>query len=173
MVPLRPHVNIRRPPLRYSWNLRPEFLNRRVERICDGVRVDHLVREQVFVEPLSHVGAIGIAHGPITPTSAVVSSRLQVHSPHRRDYALEAGMQHRSCKVNGLLRLLCVALGRLARRQIGEPRLAKVQIHELRNGELPVTEVETAIECARLILSAMACQMNKVGFLDAVGDAID
>jgi hypothetical protein len=37
------------------------------------------------------------------------------HSPHCRDDALEACVQHRCCKVHNLVRLLLIALGRLAR----------------------------------------------------------
>jgi hypothetical protein len=98
---------------------------------------------------------------------------MRAHSPHRRDYALEAGMQHRRRDMNDLIWLLRIALGRLARRQIREPRLVEVHIHELGNGELPIAEVEAAVECARLVLGAMACQVNKVRSLDARRDTFD
>jgi hypothetical protein len=82
-------------------------------------------------------------------------------------------MEHRRRDVNDLIWLLCVGLGCLARRQIREPGLVEVQIHEVGNGELIVAEVEAAIECARLVLRAMACEMNKVRGLDARRDTFD
>jgi hypothetical protein len=138
-------MNVRRPPCRSPRYLCPQFLDRRVECVCHGVRIDHLVREQVFVEPLSHVGAIGVAHRPVRFSLVEVPSRLRAHSPHRRDYALEAGMEHRRRDMNDLIWLLRVALGCLARRQIREPRLVEVQTHEPGNGELSVAEVEAAV----------------------------
>jgi hypothetical protein len=87
-------------------------------------------------------------------------------SPHRGDDALEARMQHRCRKVHDLVRLLLVALGRLARRQIREPRLVEVQIHQLGHCQLPVTEMEAALERVVHILGSMACQMHKMCRLD-------
>jgi hypothetical protein len=74
-----------------------------------------------------------------------VPRRLRAYSPHRRNYALEAGMEHRRRDMNDLIWLLRIALGCLARRQIREPRLVEVQTHEPGNGELSVAEVEAAV----------------------------
>jgi hypothetical protein len=79
---LRPHVDIGRPSCRCPWNLRSELLHRRIECIRDGVCVDHLVREQVFVEPLSHVGAIGVAHGPVRFSSVEVARSIRKITHH-------------------------------------------------------------------------------------------
>jgi hypothetical protein len=169
----RPHVNIRRPPIWCSWNLRPEFVDGRIERICDGVCIDHLIRQQVFVKPLSHVRAISVAHRPVDRPLVLILGLSRVYLPHRCNHALEAGVQHGSCKVDDLVRLPCVTLGRLARRQIREPRLVEVQSHQLGHRQLAVAEMEAAVECVCLILSTMAREMNKMGGLDAVRDPLD
>jgi hypothetical protein len=75
-------------------------------------------------------------------------------------------VKHRRGEVNDLVRLLLVALGRLARRQIREPRLVEVQIHQLGHCQLPVAEVEAALERVVQVLGSVACKMNKIGRLD-------
>jgi hypothetical protein len=99
------------------------------------------------------------------PQSLSSLVRTDTDSPHRRHDALEASMQHRCCKVHNLIRLLFVALGRLARRQIREPRLVEVHIHQLGHCQLPVAKVEAALERVVQILGSVACEMNKVGRL--------
>jgi hypothetical protein len=87
---LRSHVNIRRPPRRLQRHRRPEFLHRSIEGVCDGVRVDDLVRQEVLVKPLGHDRAIIIGHGPAGLLSVAAASNRHAHSPHRRNYTLEA-----------------------------------------------------------------------------------
>jgi hypothetical protein len=154
-------------------NLLPQLFNRRVERIRNGVCVDLLVRQQILVEPLSHVGAIGVAHRPVGLMLRTASSLLSAHSPHCCHHTLEARVQHRRCKVDDLVRLLLVSLGCLARRKIREPRLVEVQPHQLGHRQLAVAEMEAAVECVCLILSTMAREMNKMGGLDAVRNPLD
>jgi hypothetical protein len=86
----RSHVNIRRPPRRLQRHRRPEFLDRGVECVCDGVRVDHLVRQQILIKPLGHDRAIVIGHGPAGVLSAAAASIRHAHLPHRCNYTLEA-----------------------------------------------------------------------------------
>jgi hypothetical protein len=97
----------------------------------------------------------------------------EVRLPHGCDHALEAGMQHCSCEMNRLLRLLCVGLGRLARRQIRKPGLVKIQGHQLGHCQLSVAEMEATIEGVCLILSAMTREMDKVRGLDMRRDAFN
>jgi hypothetical protein len=101
--------------------------------------------------------------------SSLVADR---NLPHRGDDALEARVQHRRRKVDNLVRLLFVALGRLARRQVRKPRLVEVQIHQLGHRELPVAKVEAALERVVHILGSMACKMHEIGRLDLVGHAL-
>jgi hypothetical protein len=58
-----PHMDVRRPPLRCG-RFRSQLLDRAVERVCDRVRVDGLVRHQLLVEPLRQVRAVSVAHHP-------------------------------------------------------------------------------------------------------------
>jgi hypothetical protein len=97
---------------------------------------------------------------------------LDSDSPHRRDDALEARMQHCCRKVHDLVRLLLVALGCLTRRQIREPALVEVQIHQLRHRQLAVAEVEAALKRVIEVLGSMACEMHEVHRLDPVGHAL-
>jgi hypothetical protein len=124
-------VHIRRPPRRLQRHRRPEFLDRSVECVRDGVRIDHLVRQEILVKPLGHDRAIVIGHGPAGLLSAAAAGIRYAHSPHRCNDTLEARVHHRSCEMHDLVRLIRVALGRLARRQIREPRLVEVQVHQL------------------------------------------
>jgi hypothetical protein len=86
---LRSHVNIRCPPGRIQRHRGPEFLDRSVECVCDGVRVDHLARQEILVKPPGHDRAIVIGHGPAGLFSAAAASIWYAYSPHRRDYTLE------------------------------------------------------------------------------------
>jgi hypothetical protein len=82
-------------------------------------------------------------------------------------------MQHRRRDMHDLVRLLCVALGCLARREIREPGLIEVELHQLGHCQLPVAEMEAAFECVCLILGSMTREVNKVGVLDLVCDPFD
>jgi hypothetical protein len=149
-------------------NLLPQLLNRCIERIRNGVRINLLVRQQILVEPLSHVGAIGVAHRPVGLMLGTASSLFRAYSPHRRHYTLEARVQHRRSKVDDLVRLLLVSLGCLARRQIREPRLVEVERHQLGHRKLAVAEMEAALECVIEVLGSVASEVHKVRRLDPI-----
>jgi hypothetical protein len=77
-------------------------------------------------------------------------------SPHRSHDALEPDEQHRCCQVDRLVRLLPVALGRLARTQERQVCTLQIELHELRHGKHTiVAEVERAVERLCRVLESM------------------
>jgi hypothetical protein len=65
-----PHVDERRPPL-WCGRCLSQLLDRPIERVCDCVRIDGLVRHQLLVEPLRQVRAVGVAHHPVFVVSSL------------------------------------------------------------------------------------------------------
>jgi hypothetical protein len=64
--------------------------------------------------------------------------------------------------MDGLIRLLTVALGGLASTKEGQACAVQLDIHERRDGESPISQAETALERLLRILLAMARQMHDV-----------
>jgi hypothetical protein len=95
--------------------------------------------------------------------------RLEIGLPHRRNHVLEAGEQHRCSKMHDLIWLLCVSLGCFTGGKIREPGTVKLELHQLRDGQLVVAEVKAALERVGPMLKAMARKMNEVGRLDPFG----
>jgi hypothetical protein len=56
-------MNELRPALG-GWLLLPKLLHGAVERVCDGVCVDGLVRHEFLIEPFRHSWAVFVAHDP-------------------------------------------------------------------------------------------------------------
>jgi hypothetical protein len=81
--------------------------------------------------------------------------------PHRRDNAAESAEKHRCREVHGLVRLVLVALGRLARAQVGEHRLWKLEVHQSRDGKSAIVESEAGLERV-LMLMAMTGEVEDV-----------
>jgi hypothetical protein len=94
---------------------------------------------------------------------------LELGAPHRRNHVLETGEQHRCGKMHDLIWLLGVALGRLAGGEIREPWIIELKLHEPRDGQLIVVEIEAALERVRPMLEAVTRKMNKAGRLDPFG----
>jgi hypothetical protein len=94
---------------------------------------------------------------------------LELGAPHRRNHVLETGEQHCGSKMHDLIWLLGIALGCLAGGEIREPWMVELKLHEPRDGQLVVVEVEAALERVRPMLKAVARKMDKAGRLDPFG----
>jgi hypothetical protein len=115
-------------------------------------------------------------------TSTCVSLQLSSYAqhtqtgrdiPHRGNHALETSKKHRSCEVNPLVWLLCVALSCFASREVRQPCLVKIQVHQLRHGQFLVAEVEATLQRVSLGLDAVTSKMNEVRRCDEAGHALD
>jgi hypothetical protein len=83
-------------------------------------------------------------------------------SPHRSHDALEPDEQHRRCQVDRLVRLLTIALGRLARTQERQVCALQIELHEVRHRQRAVlAEVERTLERLPGVLSPMAGDMHE------------
>jgi hypothetical protein len=104
--------------------------------------------------------------------SIVLPDTTRFGVPDRRHHALETSKQHRSRQVHGLIGLPRIALGRFTRREICKPGLVEVEAHQLGHSQRPVAEMKSALERVRLMLCAVACEMDEVRQLDPVRHAL-
>jgi hypothetical protein len=93
-----------------------------------------------------------------------------VYSPQGRYDALETGKQHGRSKMNGLIRMLEVALGCLARAKEREPSTLELLLHDLRHTQITRAQAEAALVRLDHVLNTMACEMHEIGRLEACQD---
>jgi hypothetical protein len=87
---------------------------------------------------------------------------MAYHVPHRRNDATESAEQHRGRKVHGLIWLLLVALGRLARTEVCQHCLRQIEVHESRYGKSAIVEGKARLERV-FVLMTMASEVENVG----------
>jgi hypothetical protein len=85
------------------------------------------------------------------------------YSPHRSHYALEPDEEHRRCKMDGLVRLVAIALGGLACTEEREERALEVELHQAGHGQdIVITEMKRALEWLAGVLQPVACNVHQV-----------
>jgi hypothetical protein len=88
--------------------------------------------------------------------------------PHGCHDALEPGKEHGSSKMDCLVRLRVVTLRRLARTQNGQECRGYLELHQLRYGQRPILEVETALKRIAEVLGAMTSKVQDRGRPDVL-----
>jgi hypothetical protein len=82
--------------------------------------------------------------------------------PHRSHDALEPDEQHRRREVDRLVRLVTIALGRLARTQERQVCTIQIELHEVRHGKQTiVAKVERALQWLAGVLKPVAGDVHE------------